>query len=109
MAVFMNDDGVVQVAVAIGRGVRENVLLHPRIRAVRRRAEVRVVPARAVLGIDADAVAAAAQSRVVDLLEVPGRLVESQSHQAVVQPVVEVEQVRDRGREVRVGIVGEGK
>src|SRR5690606_36027854 len=86
------------VAVRIGRC--PDVHLHARVLAVRRRGEVGVVGARAVLGLGLDVVTAQAAVAVVVLLEVAARLVEAELIGHVVDDVVEVEQVGHRGRAI---------
>jgi hypothetical protein len=115
VAVLAHDDGVVEVAVHVGRGVRPDVHLHAGVAAEGAAAavgggvEVGVVRAGAVLRLRhhavlvAEGAAGAGAAAVVVLLEVPRRLVEAVLVHQVVDEVVPVEEVRDGGRPVGRG------
>ena len=83
--------------------------LHAAGPPVRRRAEVGVVEAAAVLGLRLHGVAGLAAASVVRLLEVAGLLVEAVAVQDVVEDVVPVEEVRHRRTAVDERRPGSGR
>jgi hypothetical protein len=97
---WKHDAGVeIAVAVRIRAGPDEH--LHAWPLTVRRRAEVRVVGARAVLRLGSHGVVAESAAPVVVDLEVAARFIEAVLVLHVVDEVVQVEQVGHRGRTIR--------
>ena len=107
MRVLMGDDAIVQVTVD-RRGCRvPQEHLHARIAAVRRSGEVGIVGPAAVLCISEHMVTSHATIAIVVLLEIAARFIEPVLVPHVVDDVVPVEEVGDRGILVRGGGLGQ--
>lgn len=91
----MNDDPGLKGAVPVRRAVRPDVHAHAAHLAVRRRREVGVVGAGAVLRVEDDEVVGLAALAVVVDLEVARGLVEAELVQQVVVLVGRIEELRD--------------
>ncbi len=112
---LVHHDLGIEAAVAVDRRTGEAIHLHAARDAVRRRREVRVVRAGAVLGVAEHAVAAESHATEVRVLEVARGLVEAERVEFVVVPVRDVEKLRHRTaaedvrRAGRAAVAGAGR